>query len=107
MNLDSLYAMLDNLLETYGSRVVAGLVASAAAYAETRFQIVIAPDTKASMVGGALATYGTIYPIIHRTLSKRWNPGDAASSHIATVEKVEAKQLKRNTEEARVPNYPE
>jgi hypothetical protein len=36
----------------------------------------------------ALTVFQGLYAIIHRTLDKKVNPGDAASSHIAVLEKA-------------------
>jgi hypothetical protein len=92
------------------SRVVAGLIGSFAAYLETKYGIILDPDTKANLVVGALATFGVIYPIIHRLIDGvgKVNPGDAASKRIAVVEKAEAKELKQASVDATAStNYPE
>ena len=101
--------MIPDSLRPFLSRVIAGLVAAGAAYVETKFQVVINPDTKAALVGGAMAAYGVVYPIVHRSLDKSWNPGDAASTHQAVAEKAEVtaiKQEEKAVKDART-NYPE
>lgn len=85
--------LLDRL-RPYASRVIAAWVGAGAAYVETRFGVILDPDTKANLVVGAVAVYGTVYPIIHRLLDKKWNPGDAASTHQAVAEKAEVAAIK-------------
>ncbi len=106
-------SILDRL-RPYASRVIAAWVASLAAYVETKYGIVLDPDTKANLAVGAIAVYGTIYPIVHRLLDKKWNPGDAASAHQAVAEKAEVKEMKLVADEAKktaelkaTPNYTE
>jgi hypothetical protein len=48
----------------------------------------------------ALAVFG----IVHRLLDKKLNPGDAASSHMAVVEKEQTAAIKSGVVP---PNYPE
>ena len=100
MNFDSLRPFL--------SRVIAGLVASGAAYLQTKYGIVLDPDTKANLVVGALATFSVLYPIGHRLIDKKINPGDAASKHMAVVEKGQVEAAKQIEKDAKAsPNYPE
>lgn len=91
-------------LRPYASRVIAAWIASGAAYLETKYGIVLDPDTKANLVVGAIAVFGTIYPIVHRLIDKKLNPGDAASAHQAVAEKIEVAERK---DAAKTPNYPE
>lgn len=85
--------MLDRL-RPYASRVIAAWVGAGAAYLETRYGVILDPNTKANLVIGGLAVYGTIYPIVHRVLDKKWNPGDAASTHQIVAEKAEVAGIK-------------
>lgn len=41
-----------------------------------------------------IGAFTLFYGVLHRTIDKKVNPGDAASSHLATVEKAEAVTLK-------------
>lgn len=92
--------MIPDSLRPFLSRIIAGLVGTLAAYLETKFQIIVNPDTKAALVSGALGVFSIIYPITHRLLDKKINPGDAASSHLAVAEKVQVAEMKST-------NYPE
>lgn len=95
-----------NVLTPVISRIIAGLVGTLAAYLETKYQVVIAPDTKQALVAGGIGTFGIVYPLVHRILDRWLNPGDAASSHLGAVEKAQAETLKTAPVTPIDPNYP-
>lgn len=86
--------MIPDSLRPYLARLVAGWVATLAVYLETRYQIILDPNTKAALVTGAVGIFGTVYPIVHRLIDKIVNPGDAASSHLASAEKAQVTAMK-------------
>ena len=43
-----------------------------------------------------IGVFSLIYGLVHKTADKSINPGDAASSHLATAEKAEATQIKKD-----------
>lgn len=80
------------------SRVIGAWVAAAAVYLSSKFGIVLDDNAQEQIMAGAIAVAfalaQTIYAIVHRVIDKRVNPGDAASSHLAAVEKQETTRLK-------------
>lgn len=102
--------ILPDILRPVFSRVIAGAVASLAAYLQTKYEVVIDPDTKANLVVGALATFSVIYPIGHRLIDGlgKVNPGDAASKTLAVIEKDQQKVATETADRINArTNYPE
>lgn len=87
-----------NFLRPILSRLIGAWVGALAIWLSTRYGVVLDESQQAQIIGGAVAVlYGigqTMYAISHRLTDKRVNPGDAASSHLAAVEAVEAARLK-------------
>lgn len=84
-------------LRPYISRVIASLVTALITWLLSK-GIDLGADAAGHLTeaGTTLAIGGfmLIYSIIHRSLDKKLNPGDAASSHLAKAEAVESKDLK-------------
>lgn len=85
-------------LRPYLSRLIAGLVTMLLTWLMSH-GIDLGTDAAGGLTeaGTALAIGGftIIYGLIHRTLDKKLNPGDAASSHIAKSDVTKADDLKR------------
>lgn len=80
------------------SRVVGAWVAALAVWLSAKLGIVLDDNAQEQIIAGAIAVAfalaQTVYAIVHRSLDKRLNPGDAASSHLADKEKTETARLK-------------
>lgn len=89
-------------LRPFLARLIASAVAGIAAWLAARWTIELDSDSQqqitAAVVVLAMAVAQwvgtTAYGVVHRVLNKRLNPGDAASSHLATAEAKETAQLK-------------
>lgn len=90
---------MNNFIKTFAARLIGGLVASATAWLAVRYGLEVNADDQAKLVTDIVATlmtiYSVVYPLVHRTVSKKTNPGDAASSHLAGVEARETARLKQ------------
>jgi uncharacterized membrane protein (DUF441 family) len=86
-----------DLLRPYLSRLIAaalaGLVTWLAGKGIALDDTSVHTLTEAGVVV-ALTVFQALYAIIHRTIDKKVNPGDAASSHIAAASKLESAELK-------------
>lgn len=92
-----------NALTPYISRIIAAIVGWALLQLGARYGIIVSSETQAQIVeviSNAVLGFTLIYVGSHKTLDKWFNPGDAASSHIAASEKILAKDLK-DTEDRR------
>lgn len=89
---------MQNIISTFLARVLGAWIAGLAAFLYTKYGVTM--DTEAQkqftehLVGVIIPTFMTIYALAHRWISKRLNPGDAASSHLAERESVEAQRIK-------------
>lgn len=83
-----------NALRPYISRPVAVLIAFLVTWLGSK-GINLDPETQ-SHIQGLLETavFLIIYAVSHRTLDKKVNPGDSASSHLAVQEAAESQDLK-------------
>jgi hypothetical protein len=78
------------------SRVFAAWIAAFVVYLQFKFGITLDAETQAALLTVMLGSFTTIYAIAHKFIDRYINPGDAASSHLAVVEKAEVKELKTN-----------
>lgn len=91
-----------NALRPFLARIIASAVAGLAAWLAAHYTIELDTDAQQQVTEGALVLAlaiaqwlaTTVYGVVHRALSKRLNPGDAASSHLAAVEQRETAHLK-------------
>lgn len=85
-------------MQVFISRIVAAWVAGLASWLLVKFGIGISVEDQANVVEhlvGIIIPVGmTCYAIVHKLLSKRTNPGDAASSTLAASEASETSVLK-------------
>jgi hypothetical protein len=89
---------MNNFVDTYLARIVGVLVASLCSWLAVKYGFKFDNEAQGkiveNIVGIMQLMWGLVYIFTHRTTSKQTNPGDAASSHLAAVEKKEAQQLK-------------
>lgn len=87
-----------NFLTPVIGRILAAWIAALASWLMVKYGITISPDNQAGIVGHMVSiiipAFLTIYAIAHKVLNKHFNPGDAASSHLADKEAGEAAVLK-------------
>lgn len=86
-----------NVLTPYISRIIAAIIGWVLLQLGARYGIIVGTATQAQLVevvSNAVLGFLLIYVGSHKTLDKWLNPGDAASSHVGAVEKVEAAELK-------------
>jgi len=90
---------MGNLISTFGARIIGTWVAAGASWLLVHKGIAvddtIQQQVTEHIVGLVLPTFMTVYALVHRGTSKKLNPGDAASSHLAEKEASEAEVLKR------------
>ena len=86
-----------NTLRPFLSRIIASLVTVLITWLLSK-GIDLGADAQGHLTeaGTALAIGGftLIYGLIHRSIDKKVNPGDAASSHLAAVEKDQSAAIK-------------
>lgn len=91
-----------NALRPFLARIIASAVAGLAAWLAAHWTIELDADARQQITEAGLVLAlavaqwigTTVYGLVHRALSKRLNPGDAASSHLAAVEQRETAHLK-------------
>jgi hypothetical protein len=80
------------------SRVIGAWVAALAVWLSAKAGFVLDDNAQEQIIAGgvavALAVFQTVYALAHRTIDKRVNPGDAASSHLAAAEAKATAELK-------------
>lgn len=85
-------------MQVFLSRIIAAWVAGLASWLLAKYGVTIDANNQTEIVGhivGIIIPLGTtIYAVVHRLLSKFFNPGDAASKHLAERETAETHQLK-------------
>lgn len=87
-----------NMLRPYIGRVVGLLIAWLSAQVAIRWHITVSTEQQAQFaeaVVNIIAGFVAVYLATHKTADKWFNPGDAASSHLAASEKIESRQLKQ------------
>lgn len=84
-------------LRPYISRILAPIITAFIMWLLNK-GIDLGPDAAAHLTEygtvGLLAVFALLNGVIHKTIDKRLNPGDAASSHIAHEERKESTVLK-------------
>jgi hypothetical protein len=87
-----------NALRPFLSRIIGWAVAGLCGWLAVRFGVSIDTDTQTelvvALVGVVIPLMGGVASVVHRLVDKRLNPGDAASSHLAVVERAETAELK-------------
>lgn len=85
-------------MQVFLSRIIAAWIAGLCGWLMAKYGIGIDPANQAELVGHLVGVIipvmTTIYAVAHKLLSKKTNPGDAASSHLAERESAETAQLK-------------
>lgn len=85
-------------MQVFLARILAAWIAGLAGWLMVKFGIAITPEDQANfvthLVGIVIPAMTTIYAIIHKMVSKKLNPGDAASSHLAEREASETAAIK-------------
>jgi hypothetical protein len=94
--------MIDSI-RPFLSRILAGWIAALVVYLNAKFGVTLDGDTQTAILTLALGLFSTIYSIVHRVIDKQLNPGDAASSHLASKEEAEAQVLKSKSTNYRTP----
>lgn len=88
-----------NALRPFLSRLIAPFITAFLGYLALKFGIDFGADAAGNFTEYAvvviLAVFTAVSGVMHRLIDKKVNPGDAASSHLAATEKVEATMLKR------------
>lgn len=88
-----------NLIRVVFGRILAAWLAGLAGWLMMHYGIVLDDTTQKELLehllGVILPVFITLYSIFHKVFNKKLNPGDAASSHLAEQESVEADRLKR------------
>lgn len=96
MKLKPLLAILLALAEKYwrvmASRVAGALMAGVATWLYERFGVQISPDDQAALAGALVTALFLIYSVVHKLVSTKTNPVDAAAPEWATQ-----KPLKKRT----------
>lgn len=85
-----------DVLRPYLSRIIAPIITFFLAWVAQKTGIVL--DNEAITESTVLLLVPILFVvngIIHKTLDKTFNPGDAASSHLAVSEKTESEDLKK------------
>lgn len=87
-----------NLLRLVIARTIGGLIATLSAWLMIRYGIIVDDSAQAELTSNVVAVMMTIftilYPLIHKLINRKINPGDAASSHLAREEKTQAEGLR-------------
>jgi len=90
--------ILWNFLRPIISRVIGAWVGGLAIWLSAKYGVVLDENTQLQIIAGAVALLyaigQTVNAVVHRTLDKKLNPGDAASNHLADVEAKEVHVLK-------------
>lgn len=85
-------------MQVFIARIIAAWIAGLAGWLMVKFGIGISAEDQANftthLVGIVIPVMTTLYAVAHKLLSKKTNPGDAASSHLAAREDTETAQLK-------------
>ena len=86
-------------LRPYLSRILAPMITFILAYLARKFGLVFDENTGKVITEGAvlmiIPVLLAVNGIAHKTLDKWFNPGDAASSHLAGQEKIEVNRMKQ------------
>lgn len=87
------------VIKIFFSRWIGGLVASLCAWLAIKWGIVV-PDTvqadlAANVVGVMLGVFSILYPLIHKVIDRKVNPGDTASTHLNKELKARAEVARR------------
>lgn len=89
--------MLD-AIRPFLARIVASLIVALAGWLTTHWGVdftgLDSKELAENLVEWMLPLLLVVYSLVHRVLNKWINPGDAASGHLAGVEKLETKNLK-------------
>jgi hypothetical protein len=89
---------MTDFIRLFLSRIIGGLVATFAAWLSTKWGIVIDADTQAQLITAIqvqfFVVFSIFYPIIHKWISSKINPGDAASGRRAAKEKAEVEVIR-------------
>lgn len=87
------------ILRPYLSRIIAPIITYILAWLAGKTGIVFDSDATKTLTEGAILIIVPILlvvnGVIHKTLDKYFNPGDAASSHLAAAEKMEVEAIKK------------
>lgn len=80
-------------------RIVGSLVAALATWLEARFGWKLDPASQAQLSAGILVTlmttFSIVYALVHKAVSAKVNPADAATPAMAEAGKTEARALKQ------------
>lgn len=80
-------------LRPFLSKIIAPLIVSALAWAANKTGVVALTDTQFQETMIAVVMWA-ITSITHTAISKKTNPGNTASAHLAAISKVESERLK-------------
>lgn len=79
------------------ARVLGAWIAAACLWLAVHYNITIAPDEQSKVVEAGiivlLAIFNTLYALIHRAISVKTNPSDAATPSLAAKGKSEQRTL--------------
>lgn len=86
-------------LRPFLSRLLSPVISALAGYLLVHYGINFDKETQAQineqLITWIIPLVLAIYGLVHRLFDKRFNPGDAASSHLAKQESAEATDIKR------------
>lgn len=89
---------MTNFVTTFLARILAAWIAGAVSWLGVKYGITIDDAAQQAfvehLVGVVIPLFMTLYALFHRTFSKKTNPGDAASGHLAAKESSETALLK-------------
>lgn len=89
---------MQNIISTFLARILGAWIAGLAAFLYTKYGVTMDSEAQKAftehLVGIIIPTFMTVYALAHRFISKRLNPGDAASGHLAEREAVETERIK-------------
>lgn len=90
---------MQNLLTSFAARILGAWIAALASWLLVKYGVTVDVEAQQQLtehlVGVVIPTFLTLYAVAHRLVSKKTNPGDAASTHLAAKESDEAANLKR------------
>lgn len=88
--------MID-LLRPIFARIIGAIIGALAAWLAGRFGIVVPEETKGQLTQGAVAlmllVFGVVYSLVHKGVSVKTNPADAASPGLALKGKTDQHSL--------------
>lgn len=88
---------MSDFLRPILARVLGAWIAAGCLWLAVHYNITIAPDEQSKVIEGGiivlLAIFNTLYALIHKAISTKTNPADAASVPLAVKGKSEQRTL--------------